>query len=251
MVKCKNCHHSVSGKFCSNCGQSAKVEDITLGTLVADLPHEIFHVDKGIFYNIIQLFKNPGTAIRDYFAGRRKPFYHPVSFIVIAFVVNYLVVKIINIHLYDQSELLTMKPAEAKAIKDYDAAQWWFLEHTYIYILLAIPASALFLFCIFKLMKEKYNLAQTAVVILFVIAQVVFIQTTIYLCFDWIKNGPFLRAVETVNMCMLIMYATYAIYRLFTPNKIKILRLIVSLIAATGLAFVWIASSYLLYGLLG
>lgn len=106
-----------------------------------------------------------------------------------------------------------MDPTTAKAITDYDALQWWFLEHTYLYILIAIPASTLFLFLFIRLGKRLYNVAETAVIILFTIAQGVLIQSFIYFCFGWIKSGPFLRAMEVVNVSILILYASYVIYQ--------------------------------------
>ena len=247
MIQCKNCHENTDGKYCRNCGQKADVAKISIPALIRDLPHAIFHIDRGLLYNFTQLFKRPGHAINEYLLGKRKPFFHPVSHLVFALVLNYLVVKMYNLHLYDEAELLTMNPLKAQAIRDYDALQWWFLEHTYIYILIAIPVSGLFLFGIFKLMKQKYNLAETSVIMLFTIAQGVLIQTIIYLCFGWSPSGPFLRTMETVNMCVLILYASIVIYQVFTPNSNIFIRFIFAFIAGAGLAAIWIASAYLLY----
>ncbi|HMT27883.1 MAG TPA: hypothetical protein PKD91_01255, partial [Bacteroidia bacterium] len=127
-----------------------------------------------------------------------------------------------------------------------DSMQWWFLEHTYIYILLAIPVSSLFLFAIFKMLKQSYNLAETAAVVLFTIAQGVLIQSFIYICFGWVQSGPFLRIVESVNLSILILYASLVIYQLITPGK-KWTYLIIALLAGLGLAVAWIASAYVLY----
>jgi hypothetical protein len=110
---------------------------------------------------------------------------------------------------------------EAQAIRDYDAMQWWFLEHTYIYILLAIPVSTLFIFILMKGMKQSYNVAESAVIVLFTIAQGVLIQSSLYLCFGWIQSGPFLRSLESVNLTVLILYASWVIYQLFAPPSIK------------------------------
>jgi len=186
MILCKNCGEQVYNKFCPSCGQKASVKRITVPGLLQDLPHAIFHIDRGFLYNIRQMFTQPGRAINGYLSGQRKPFFHPATYLVISLVLNYLVVKITDLHLYDENELQTMDAFAAKAIRDYDAMQWWFLEHTYIYILFAISASSLFLFGIYKLLKQNYNLAETAVVVLFTIAQGVLIQTIIYSLFGWI-----------------------------------------------------------------
>lgn len=249
-VVCKNCSAQVDQKFCPNCGQKATTGRISLSGLIKDLPHAIFHVDKGILFNLVQLFKRPGPAITDYLEGKRKNFFHPASYLLIALVLNYIVVKITDLHFYDEGELATMSALEAQAIKDYDGMQWWFLEHTYIYILLAIPSSTLFLFMIFRLMKQTYNVAETAVVVLFVIAQGVLIQCTIYACFGWIDSGPVRRTIESVNMVLLIMYASLVIGKLLVKTKSHPMRFVMGIVGGVGLAVVWIASAYVLYLLL-
>lgn len=250
MLACKNCSENVVDHYCSNCGQKASVGRLSIPGLLKDLPHAIFHVDKGFLYNCLQLIKRPGPAIRDYLAGKRRPFFHPASFLVISLVLNYLVAKITDLHFYDEYELETMDAVQAQVIKDYDAMQWWFLEHTYLYILIAIPASTLFLYALFRLLKEKLNLAETAVVILFVIAEGVLIQSLIYLAFGWNPSGEFIRAVEIVNLALLTSYASFAIYQMLVSTGNKVFRLTMALVGGIGLSASWLASAFLLYYLL-
>ncbi len=147
--------------------------------------------------------------INDYLRDNRKPYFHPAIYLVISLIVNYLVVKLTDLHFYDESELATMTPLTSQAIKDYDALQWRFLEHTYIYILIAIPASSLFMHTIFRIAKMKLNVAESAVIVLFTIGQGVFIQSIIYLCFGWVEDGSFRRTMEMINMSILILYASF------------------------------------------
>lgn len=223
---------------------------ISLFHFISDLPHAIFHVDRGILFNFRQLFMRPATSIQEYLDGHRKKYFHPASYLVIALLVNYLVVKLMDLHLYDEQELLSMSPLAAQAILDYDQMQWWFLEHTYIYILIAIPASTLFMHLIFRSARKRLNVAETAVVVLFTIAQGVFIQSLIYLSFGWVKDGSFLRGMESVNMAILILYASFVTYQLLSTLRWKVVRAVVALFGGVGLALVWIASAYLPYYLL-
>lgn len=247
MITCKNCGRPAEGSFCSHCGQKTNIDRITIRGLLLELPHSVFHVDKGIIYNVRELFTNPGTAINEYLEGRRKKFFNPATYLLIALIINYIIVKVYNMHFYDAAELIGMEPLKAKAIKDYDAMQWWFLEHTYIYILFAICASGLFLYGLYKISKNRYNLAESATIVLFIIAQGVLIQSFIYLCFGWVDSGPFLRNMESVNMPILILYASIANYQLLSSVNNKFLRIIYAFIAGAGLAVLWIATAYLLY----
>lgn len=250
MNESKNYNAEVEGQLNHYSGQNDKADRISIPAFIGDLPHAIFHVDRGIFYNFVQLFKRPGASIHDYIAGKRKLFFHPASYLVIALLLNYLVVKITDLHFYDENELASMTPLAAQAIRDYDALQWWFLEHTYIYILIAIPASTFFLYLMFRMSAKRLNVAETAVVVLFTIAQGVMIQSIIYLSFGWVQDGSFRRTMEMFNMSILILYAAFVIYQLLSTIRLKLVRHIVSLISGFGLAVVWLASAYLLYYML-
>lgn len=247
MIECKNCRNEVPGKYCSNCGQKASTSRITLISFLQELPHAIFHVDRGFLFNFLQLLKRPGYAIMDYLNGKRKPFFHPATYLVLSLVLNYLVVKITDLHFYDEHELMGMDAATAQAIRDYDAMQWWFLEHTYLYILLAIPVSALLLFAVFRLGRQSFNVAESVVIVLFTIAQGVLIQSTIYLFFGWVNSGPFLRAMEMVNVVVLVFYASFVAYQLLNTIRQKLIRGFIALLAGSGLAIAWLASAFLLY----
>lgn len=247
MIESKNHSGDTEVQLSHHSAQHDNTDRISVPTFISDLPHAIFHVDRHIFYNFTQLFKRPAAGIQDYLAGKRNSFFHPASYLVIALLLNYIVVKITDLHFFDEAELTTMTPLAAQAIRDYDALQWWFLEHTYIYILLAIPASTFFLYSIFRLSRTRLNVAETAVVVLFTIAQGVMIQSIIYLCFGWVKDGSFRRGMEMVNMSILILYASYVAYQLLSTIRLKAMRLIASFFAGAGLAVVWIMSAYFLY----
>ena len=247
MILCKNCEVAVAGNFCPNCGQKADTTTISIPNLLRDLPQAVFHINRGFLYNIRQLFVRPGQSILDYLAGKRKPFFHPASYLVIALIFNYLVVRITDLHFYDLKELYDMDPIKAKAITDYDALQWWFLEHTYLYILIAIPASTLFLFAIFKPLRHTYNFAETAVIVLFTIAQGVLIQSIIYLCLGWTGSGAFNRTIEMINVVILVLYASTVLFQLLNQIRSSALRVVMGLVSGFGLAVVWVASAYLLY----
>jgi hypothetical protein len=251
MIPSKPYAGRVEGRLAPHHKQQQEAERISLTHFISDLPHAIFHVDRGILFNFVQLIKRPAASIQDYLDGHlRKRYFHPATYLVIALLFNYLVVKITNLHFYDEQELLSMPPLAAQAIIDYDNMQWWFLEHTYIYIFLAIPASSLFLYSIFRWSGLKINVAETAVVVLFTIAQGVYFQSIIYLSLGWIDDGPFLRCMEAGNMTMLISYASFVAYQFISTIRNKAGHVLISFVAGAGLAVVWILSAYIPYLLL-
>jgi hypothetical protein len=221
MNYCKNCSELLEKNYCSNCGQTALVKRISINQLIKDIPHAIFHLDGGFFYNARELFVRPGFAIKEYLAGKRKPFFHPVTYLAILLVLNYLAVKVTDLHYYDEAELASMSASQAAFIIKYDETQWWFLEQTYLYMLIAIPACSVFYYFFFRLFKYRFNLAENAVILMFIIAQGVMLQSIIYFLTGWVRNGIFIRTVEIVNGVILLLYAAYAMYNFIHPQKNK------------------------------
>jgi hypothetical protein len=243
---CRNCGEFMEKRFCSHCGQKLDEHRIHLGSLLHDIPHAIFHVDHGFFFNAIELFKRPGAAIRDYLAGRRKPFFNPITYLAILLVLNLFAVKLTDLHYYDEAELLRMTADEVTFIKEYDASQWWFLEHTYLYMLVAIPIGALFCYGFFRFFRIRFNFAENAIILMFIIAQGVLIQSVLYLATGWVKNGEFIRTMEIVNLVLMISYATYATYKFIDPGKKKFGTLIASFFAGMMMLGIMLGSAYLL-----
>ena len=241
---CLNCGEYIQKKYCTHCGQKHNEHRIHIGSLLHEIPHAIFHVDHGILFNVVQLFKRPGGAIRDYLEGRRKPFFHPITYLAILLVFNYFAVKVTDLHYYDEQELLHMTASEAAFIKEYDASQWWFLEHTYLYMLVAIPLCATFCYGFFRLFKIRYNFAENAIILMFIIAQGVLIQSVLYLLTGWVRSGVFIRAVEMVNLVLMLSYAVYACYRFINPTKNKIRTLVACFFAGIIILSLMLASAY-------
>ena len=249
ITSCRNCGEYIEKEYCTHCGQKREEHRIHLKSLLHDIPHAIFHVDSGFFYNVKQLFKRPGFAIRDYLEGRRKRFFHPITYLAILLVFNLFAVKVTNLHYYDEQELLSMSPKEVQFIKEYDASQWWFLEHTYLYMLIAIPLCTVFCYFFFRLFKQKFNLAENAIILMFIIAQGVLIQSVLYLVTGWVRNGVFIRSMEMVNLVLMVSYAAFASYQFINPARKKVKTAIASVISGIIILSLMLASAYLLLGI--
>ena len=249
MIVCKNCGEPVEKKYCPNCGQKVAIKRLELKHLLHDIPHAIFHVDSGFFYNLKELFIRPGVAIKNYLEGRRQSFFNPITYMAVLLVFNYFAVKVTNLHYYDNEELLSMTPKEVAFIKEYDETQWWFLEHTYLYMLIAIPLCTFFYYFFFRLFRYKFNFAESATIVMFIIAQGVFMQSSIYLLTGWVRNGVFIRSMEIVNLSLLLLYAAYGMYMVIAPKKNKLLVAFSSVIGGAIVLLLMLASAYWLLDL--
>ena len=62
---CLDCGTALTDRFCAHCGQQANTHRITLKHLLLhDLPHSIWHVDKGIAYTFWQMLTRPGPTVQ-------------------------------------------------------------------------------------------------------------------------------------------------------------------------------------------
>jgi hypothetical protein len=217
--------------------------------LLNELPHAIFHVEKGILFNTKQLLIRPGYAIRNFLVGKRKPFFNPLTYLALMILMNYLVMKLVNFHTYDERELLLLKPDDANAYKEYDSTNWWIMEHAYWYMLIAVPVIGIFLFLWFNLLGRKFNLAESIIIALFTIALMTLIQTIMYLITGWIHVGSFARAVENADMYFLLpVFYAIALYQLYDPVRSKMIIAVLMLLAGEIIMqLLWKSAEWMVY----
>ncbi|TRX38678.1 DUF3667 domain-containing protein [Flavobacterium sp. ZT3R18] len=82
MNNCSNCNDALTGKYCSNCGQPAKVKRIDGHYIVHEIEH-ILHFERGILFTIKELLIRPGQNISHFIAENRSRLVKPVIFIIV------------------------------------------------------------------------------------------------------------------------------------------------------------------------
>lgn len=80
---CLNCRTALLSPYCGQCGQNAKVHRFTLAGLLHDVPHAVFHVERGILPTLAGLLRRPGATINGYLDGQRTRFFNPLSLLVL------------------------------------------------------------------------------------------------------------------------------------------------------------------------
>ena len=75
---CLNCRTSLTGPFCSQCGQAAHVHR-TLGAFFHDLLHGVFHFEGRVWHTLPMLALHPGQLTRRYIEGERARFVSPLA----------------------------------------------------------------------------------------------------------------------------------------------------------------------------
>jgi hypothetical protein len=77
--RCLNCDTPLAGAYCHVCGQRGSVQRFTLRGLLHEVPHAVFHVDRGLWATLRQLLRRPGTTINAYLDGKRIRFFNPLT----------------------------------------------------------------------------------------------------------------------------------------------------------------------------
>ena len=80
---CLNCATPLTDRYCGHCGQPAATHRLTMGHLLHEIPHSIWHVDKGIFYTLRELLLRPGATVLGYLRGQRARHFAPLSLLLL------------------------------------------------------------------------------------------------------------------------------------------------------------------------
>jgi hypothetical protein len=76
--QCRNCGATVSGAYCSNCGQPTHLHR-SLVSLGHDILHGVFHFEGKVWHTIPELLFRPGRLTRRYIDGERARFVSPMA----------------------------------------------------------------------------------------------------------------------------------------------------------------------------
>ncbi len=80
---CVNRDTVLCGAFCHQCGQRGEIHALILPHLLHEIPHAIFHVDRGLLVAIRALALHPGRTINAYLDGHRIRYFNPLSMLVL------------------------------------------------------------------------------------------------------------------------------------------------------------------------
>src|ERR1043165_6971337 len=75
---CLNCGTPLGGRYCHACGQSSHVHR-SLGSIVHDLAHGVFHFEGRIWRTAAMVPWRPGELTRRYVRGERARFVSPLA----------------------------------------------------------------------------------------------------------------------------------------------------------------------------
>lgn len=89
--QCLNCNATLSGKFCSECGQKAFLNKESFFHLAYEFTADYFHFDGKFFSTIKNLLLKPGKLTHEYIEGKRKTYLNPIQMYLFVSAVFFLI----------------------------------------------------------------------------------------------------------------------------------------------------------------
>ena len=204
---CQNCNHPFIGEYCNQCGQKV-IHRITIGHIAHDLVHAFTHADKGFFYMMLQLFKNPGKVAREYILeGKRKRYFTPFQYVLLIGALAAIVM--VNSH-YMENAMRSLTSADVSTKQAAIMQQITYLQGKYynFFILIQLPFLSLSTFWLYK--KYKYNYAEHLTLHTFITAQTTLIGMVLMIGFFFIGHSS-MSMVRTFTVLTGTIAAVYHI----------------------------------------
>ena len=171
-VTCKNCNKHFQGHYCPNCGQSSHEGRIDARYILHDIPHSVFHIDKGFFFTLIALFTRPGIMVKEFLEGRRVNYFKPFAYVILMATICTLIVKLI-------SSGLAVEFEKYHPGREMPHPEGFFNHYFSAFIFLMIPFVSLTTWLFF--FRHKYNYWEHVIANTYIAAQLNIMQVLIYL----------------------------------------------------------------------
>ncbi len=207
---CKNCGNVFSGTYCNICGQKVITGRLTIKSILKQFVNQVLDLDRGFFFTIWMLLKNPGKVIQDYINGITVKYSHPLKFVIIITSVSALIslwsgyfettVSQTGEIMNSSAEQTVFREKFMEALKDY----------INIIALITVPFISLASKIVFR--RKKLHYAEHLVFICYAIAQ----TTLINIVFMFIQ--PIANLNIIVGFVVMILYLSYVIRSFFRKN---------------------------------
>jgi hypothetical protein len=202
---CLNCGHDVPDRFCGRCGQDAHhTHRLTMAHMLHDIPHSVWHVDKGIIYSLRTIVTRPGTTIRAYLAGQRVDHFRPLSLLLVVTGTFAFLSSVLHIEMLPPRD-----PSVSEAAYEMQKSGLEFMAKymSWVYVAL-VPVIAGFARLFLR--RGGYNYAECLVIAAF-ITSICNALTLLSIPLLYIYSGtPHMQTLSYVVMVVSYGYATWA-----------------------------------------
>lgn len=213
---CLNCATPLTDKFCAHCGQPAATHRLTMGHFLHEIPHSIWHVDKGIFYTLRELLLRPGITILGYLRGQRVRHFAPLALLLLVTgVASFLAAKL---HLGEIAQSVT--PETSTELREAQLQGNESVMHYLGWIYVAMsPLIAMFVRR--ALRRTGLNLAEALVAVLYVTAVGNLLSLLLLPLFYWVKSGTAYSIMTFFYSLIYLLYQAWAYGQLLLETTLN------------------------------
>lgn len=206
-MHCLNCNSEVSNKYCHYCGQKTSTHRFSLKHfLLHDLVHGVFHLDKGFFFTVKELFTRPGHSIREYVQGKRSVHFNYFTFILFIITIGHILNGFSEVHIAD----LTSSQNKAFMTNFEKFAT----NYPKTVALIQIPILAFFSFLFFK--RSKQNYTENLVLNLYKLSGELIISTVFTVITIFYKNTAVLPILLSITTLLILIYSIWFYFQYFS-----------------------------------
>ena len=231
---CLNCATPIAEKYCPNCGQKSTTHRYSIVNFVEhDFIHGVWHVDKGIFFTIKELFSRPGHSIREYIQGKRANYFSFVTLILLILTLSSLLAPYVHIKMFDL--------IASNRTKEMNSFEAFISKYPKLIILILIPVNSFFSFIWFK--RAKLNFSEHLVANSYKAAVELIIGLIFTVILIFYTNIQGLSVIYTmVVMPLIFLYGLWYYYQLFFcygySKKARFFRSLAAIVTAGVFQFV-------------
>ncbi|GAA3924521.1 DUF3667 domain-containing protein [Hymenobacter algoricola] len=238
-LACLNCEASLTGAFCAQCGQSAATHRFTLAHLLHEIPHSIWHVDRGLPYTLKEMLVRPGHTIRRYLAGQRVDLFRPVALVLLLAGAASFLLLLLHIE-----QLEPNRAAVTAAGQEAIAANHLVFKYFAWFTIAMLPLYSLLSWVLLR--RLRYNFVEHLMANALVIGGVLAVQILFLPLLAWARHSPWLKTLYLIDTFLLPVYQMWA----FTLLALGAYRLAGSLWRGFIIAFIGLLGNSLLLNLL-
>ncbi|MBL7857717.1 MAG: DUF3667 domain-containing protein [Cyclobacteriaceae bacterium] len=234
---CLNCDTVVSGKFCSNCGQSIDTHRFQpMHVFTHDFLKKVFYFDKGLFYSIKELFTRPGHSVREYIEGKRVNHLPYFSLIIIVIIFFKMIEDITPFHYADLTD-------QNKEMLDF--VEQTIKRHAKLFYLGIIPLYALFSFLMFR--KAKLNYSEHFVINTFRTSAFLLMNIMFLVMASLLRNTTIILPINRALTWIMLAYGTWFYYQYFSLYYTRKLLLVLRSLLAVTLPMILVLLGVIFY----
>lgn len=217
---CLNCGHIVRDHYCGHCGQDAHTKRLNWHYIWHEIPHSVFHLDKGLIPTLWGMLVRPSKVVNEFLDGKRVRYYRPLAFLIllgtIASIIN------LNVPLYK----VLSQNAETAAFTD----TFQRISGKY-YNLITIAMIPIFSFTTWLFYRKERNYVEIATAHFYIQGAMAFLSVFGLFYFLDLSKESFLMVAAMLTTISLL-YQTWVYATIFKTRK-RVARIFIALSIVT------------------